>query len=420
MRVLISGAGIAGPAFAWFLAKTGARITVLEKSFASLAQGQNIDISGSAITVIKKMGLLEEIRRFNTTEKGTYFVDPKGRPFAHFPVKPNSSASPTSEFEILRGDLASVLYEATKDHPNIKYVFGTTIKEVVSNDDNSVKVSLSNGEVQESELLVAADGQWSKVRKQCFLPEDVGVVDKGMYAVYFTIPRLPDDNDWWKIYLAGQSRIVSVRPDPHGTTRALFSRMPCNDAQKKAWQEASRGDRQTQEDLLRQEFADAGWQSQRLLDAMGPATDFYFQAVQQIRMTKWSNSRVVCLGDAAYAPTPLTGAGASLALIGAYVLAGELSKLDKGVHPSEALKAYETVFRPFVEETQAIPFFVPAIAHPETAWKRWLVHFFVSSLAKIVATPWLFKQFDRNNHDEDFPLPRYPIFDQEGPKVAST
>ena len=159
MRVLISGAGIAGPTLAWFLAKAGASITIVEKSHSLLPYGQNIVIQGSARTLIKKMGLMDQIRRFHTTEKGTQFIDAKGRPFAPFPVNEGSSASLTSEFEILRGDLAAVLYEATKDHPNVNYLFGTTIKEVVSNDDDTVKVELSNGEVPEFDLLVAADGQ---------------------------------------------------------------------------------------------------------------------------------------------------------------------------------------------------------------------------------------------------------------------
>jgi 2-polyprenyl-6-methoxyphenol hydroxylase-like FAD-dependent oxidoreductase len=417
MRVLISGAGIAGPALAWFLAKVGARITIVEKSRSLLPHGQSIDIQGSARTIIKKMGLVDQIRRFNTTEKGTQFIDPEGRTFAPFPVKEGAFVSPTSEFEILRGDLAMVLYEATKDHPNVNYVFGTTIRNVVSNDDDNVKVELSNGEVQDFDLLVAADGQWSKVRKQCFPPECVNVVDLGMYSVYWTIPRLPSDNDWWNVYLALKSRIITLRPDPHGTMRAIFTCMTCNDTQKMEWLEASKSDRQTQLELLRKEFADAGWQAQRLLGAMDQAPDFYFQQTQQIKMSKWSNSRVVCLGDAAYAPTPLTGMGTSLAITGAYVLAGELSKLKDGEHPSTALEAYESIFRPFVEETQKIPFFIPAIMHPETAWKRWLLQSFVSAVSKVVTIPWLANRLDQSN-DDDFPLPQYPSFDEKDSESA--
>ena len=412
MRVLISGAGIAGPTLAWFLAKAGARVTVVEKSQSLLSHGQNVDINDSAITVIKKMGLIDEVRRLNTTEKGTQFVDSNGHPFARFPVKAGSTASPTSEFEILRGDLAAILYDASKDHPNVSYLFGTTVKEVVSNDDKAVKVQLSHGEVQEYDLLVAADGQWSRVRKQCFPPECVGVVDKGLYVSYWTAPRLPSDNDWWNLYLALESRVISLRPDPHGTIRASFTLMPCNDAQKQAWQEASKGSKAMQEKLLRKEFADVGWQVPRLLDTVAQAPDYYFQAVQQIRMSTWSSSRVVCLGDAAHAPTPLTGMGTSLAIIGAYILAGELSKLGDSKHPSKALQAYDSALRPLVERIQNIPFFVPAIVHPKRAWKRWLLQTAVWAVSKALTIPWLVSRFESSSKDP-FALPQYPSLDNK-------
>jgi 2-polyprenyl-6-methoxyphenol hydroxylase-like FAD-dependent oxidoreductase len=413
MRVLISGAGIAGPALAWWLAKTGAHVTIIEKSSAILPHGQNVDIVGSALKVIRKMGLMEEVKRYNTTEKGTQLINPRGQPFASFPVKEGTQASFTSEFEILRGDLAKVFYEAAKDDPNVDYILSATITNVVSNDDNSVKVELSNGDVQEFDLLVAADGQWSKVRKQCFPAESVEVVDQNMYAVYYTIPRLPSDNDMWNVYMTLPSKVITIRPDPHGTVRAMFTLMPCDKAQKEAWQAASKGDRQTQEDLTKKEFANTGWQAVRMLDAMDAAPDFYFQAIQQIKMTKWSNCRVICLGDTAYAPTPLTGMGTSLAITGAYVLAGELSKLEDDEHPAKAFEAYEKAFRPFVEDIQKIPFFLPDIAHPETAWKRWLVHILVWTISKIaaiiVAVPWLSSKAAGN--EEDFKLPQYPKYE---------
>jgi len=115
--------------------------------------------------------------------------------------------------------------------------------------------------------------------------------------------------------------------------------------------------------------------------------------------------------------------GTSLAITGAYVLESELSKLTNGEHPSKALEAYEIIFRPFVEETQKIPFFVPAIAHPQTVWKIWAFEAFMSALSnvvsKVVTTPWLANRFNQNN-DEDFPLPQYPSFDIEGFKTTTS
>ncbi|KAF2681007.1 FAD/NAD(P)-binding domain-containing protein [Lentithecium fluviatile CBS 122367] len=352
MRALISGAGVAGPTLAWFLAKTGPHVTIVEKSHSLLPIGQNIDVNGTALSVIKKMGLMDELRRLNTTEKGTQFVDTNGRQLASFPLK-EGSVSATSEYKILRRDLVKMLAEASLKLPHVEYMFNTTIEKVHSSDGDAVKVELSNGEVYEYDLF------------QYFSSEDVTVIDKNMYAVYGNITRLSGDND---------------------------IRMPCNDAQKKAWDIAARSDRQTQHALIRSEFADADWQAQRLFDMMDQSPDFYFKAIQQIKMSKWSNGRVVCIGDAAYAPTPLTGA--SLALLGAYVLAGELSKLNPGENPASALKAYETNFRPFVEETQW------------TAWQRQLFRAAMWVISKIVAVPWFASRHDENKEDANFPLPQ--------------
>lgn len=418
MRVLISGAGVAGPTLGFWLAKAGIDSTILEKAHTTLTHGQNIDFKGSAITIIKKMGLMDEVRKANTTEKGTKFIDPSGRPFAPFPVKFNGdrSASMTSEYEILRGDLAALLHAATRNNPRIKYLFGTTIKNVISNNDDTVKVELSNGEMHDFDLLVAADGQWSKLRKQCFPPEDVKSLHQGMYAVYFTVPRLESDNEWWNVYVALRSRIITLRPDNHNTIRAMFTIMPCDAQQEADWAKASRSGRKAQEELLRRDFADAGWQTDRLL-AHVDSSDFYFHAISQVKMSNWSKSRIVCLGDTAYAPTPLTGMGTSLAIIGAYVLAGELSKLGDGEHPSRALQAYENEFKPFVEETQKIPPFIPGIAHPQTAWKRWLLNSFVGLLSKIVAMPWIANRAIRAEDADGFVLPEFPVFSKSFSEV---
>lgn len=416
MRVLISGAGVAGPSLAYFLSKVGARITVVEKAPALLPHGQNVDITGAAVTVIKKMGVFDEVKGYHTSEKGTQLIDSTGRPFAPFPVKENSVASFTSEFEILRGDMAKILWETSRAHPNVEYMFDTTVRRVLHNSDDSVKVELSNGTVQEYDLLVAADGQWSKLRKQVFAPEAVNIVDKNMYVVYFTVPRIKEDNDWWNVYIGLQSRIITLRPDPHGTIRAMFTMMPCNEAQKTAWNAAIRAGRQKQEYLVRQHFADAGWQAARLLDAMSAAPDFYFHPMQQIKMEKWSRNRVVCLGDTAFAPTPLTGMGTSLAVIGGYMLAGELAKLAVGQHPRTALDGYEKAFRPFVEQTQHVMGIFPGAVHPATAWKRWLLQTAVSTVAWATTVPLLTrlagsdKSTEENN--DGFTLPSYVNLDR--------
>lgn len=192
----------------------------------------------------------------------------------------------------------------------------------------------------------------------------------------------------------------------------MLTKMPRNDAEKRAWQEASRASRKMQQELLRMEFAGAGWETQRLLDAMDQAPDFYFQAVQQVKMARWSSGRVVLLGDAAYCPTPLTGQGAPLAINGAYVLAGELSKLKDGDHPSKAFQEYDKTFRPWVEEQQKIPFFFPGAVHPGNNLHRWLFNNLIWLVSLLVKVPWVtsFIGGDQSEDVEDFKLPLYPKF----------
>ena len=198
----------------------------MEKSDAIRPYGQSIELQATALQAFKKTGLWEQVRQRHTKEKGTQFVDTHNQPFAHFPVREGLQASFTSAFEILRGDLADILYQATKDHPNVTYRFSTTVSRVLENGNDSVEVELSDGSSHSFDLLVAADGQWSRVRKQAFDPSTITTIHKGMYGAYWTIPRIPSDNDWWNIHLALDRRIMALRPDPYGTVRVYLTCMP--------------------------------------------------------------------------------------------------------------------------------------------------------------------------------------------------
>lgn len=146
---------------------------------------------------------------------------------------------------------------------------------------------------------------------------------------------------------------------------------------------------------------------------MDRSPDFYFQAVQRIKMSKWSNGRVVCIGDAAFAPTPISGMGTTSAIHAAYMLAGELSKLDKGEHPARALEAYETTLRSTIEKIQSSPG-SPSVVHPGTAWHRWLLQSTMWAVTQVIQIPFVANRFlkSRENH---FPMPEYPKLNEESP-----
>jgi 2-polyprenyl-6-methoxyphenol hydroxylase-like FAD-dependent oxidoreductase len=412
MHVLISGGGIAGPTVAWFLSKRpNNSITIVEKAPSLLPHGQNIEVEGTAMRLIKQMGLWDDVRRCHTGEKGTVFIDPNGKPFAPLPVVEGHGGSASSQYEILRGDLAKIICEATMKLPNVDFRFDTTITNVIENGKNAVTVELSNGEQMQADILIAADGHWSKTRRTCFPADMVRGHDLGMIGVYWTLPRQGDDNDFWNVYVALRRRIVTLRPDPYGTIRALFTCMPRDDAHRREWHAMARSDRATQAEFLRNEFADAGWQTPRLLGSMEKAPDFYFHVMEQVKMTKWSRGRVVCVGDAAYAATPLTGMGTPLAMMGAYILAGELSQLSDEDDPAKAFVAYEDKFRTYVEEVQKVPSFIPGIMHPVNAWQRWVLQSGLRFLSFLAHIPGVVERFGDDPGKDTFALPVYDVFE---------
>lgn len=346
-------------------------------------------------------------------EEGFQLVDSKGQAFARFPVLKGFNGSFTAEYEILRGDLSKLLYEASKDMENVDYRFGVTVKQVLSNDEKSVRLRLSDGSESEYDMVVAADGQWSPLRKMAFPSSSVKIKDFGLMVAYWTAPRTERDNNWWSLYFGLGRKKVSLRPDPYGNVRAVFTIMPRTQESKELWKLTSRKDKEAQKALLKTGFKDVGWESQRLLDSLDGADDFYFQVTQQIKMSRWWEGRIICLGDTAHAPTSLTGMGTSLAILSPFVLAGELSKLEEGERPEVAFQKFEDLFRPFVEQIQKVPSIVPGVVHPNTKLQRWglrLAFYLGSKVFKIYSfiLPWT-KSSATKDEPEDFKLPQYGL-----------
>ncbi|MHC1561908.1 FAD-dependent monooxygenase [Actinomycetospora sp. C-140] len=336
-HALISGASIAGPALAHQLAARGWRTTVVERAPQRRDEGQNIDVRGAGREALRRMDLEEAVLAAGTGEVGLRFVDDDGAAVAEFPAGQNDTAGGTAEMEVLRGELSRLLHERTADAAD--YRFGTQIRDLADHGDR-VTATLSDGEVIDADLVVVAEGTRSRTR-DLVLP-GAEVRDVGLQVAYLTIPRTPDDDRWWRWHSAPGSRSTSLRPDNLGTTRAML-----------AFLTDVRGlgelDRDAQITVLRRTYADVGWQAPRVLAALDDAP-MYFDAVAQIRLPCWSTGRTVLLGDAAWATGPF-GLGTSLALVGAYVLAGEL---DAHRDVGAALARYEERMRPFVAEAQDV------------------------------------------------------------------
>lgn len=351
-RILISGASIAGNTAAWLLGRLGNDVTVVERTHEFRDGGQNVDVRGAGREVLRRMGLEQVALARGTGEAGTTWVDQNGKVVAAFLTDESSGEGPTAEMEILRGDLARLLYEPATQHA--KYRFGDSIRRI---DDNArtANVTFANGATETYDLIVIAEGVGSQTRERVF-PGENEPRWMDLTIAYFTIARVPDDNRMWRWYNAPGGRSISLRPDNHGTTRATLTIQRASIGEDE-W------DSERQKTYLHDLFADAGWQADRVLTGMDSTHDFYFDALRQVRMKRWSKGRIVLTGDAAWCVTPLAGIGTTLAVTGAYVLAGELTH---GGDIPAALKRYEHAMRPMVEDGQGVPKIGPRLMHPRS------------------------------------------------------
>ncbi len=390
-NILISGAGIAGPSVAFWLAGSGHRVVVVERSADLRLGGQAVDVRGAGRTVIERMGLLPAIRTLALRQRGMSWVDDRGRVRARMGVDAFDGEGFISELEILRGDIASVLFDATRDA--VEYVFDDTITELAQ-DADGVDVAFARTQRQRFDLVIGADGLGSVVRNLAF---GDGIRSLGCLISWFTAPDPGDLDGWYEMYLAGSGRNASIRPGRvAGEAKAsLGLRMPRGMAVPTS--------RQEQKELLARQFDGVGWRVPQLMSAMENATDFASAELGQIHLPSWSQGRVALIGDAAASPSPLTGLGTSVALVQAYVLAGELLTA-KGNH-RRAFARYEQVCRSYVTSAQELP---PGGAAGFTPRSELAIR--LQTLGMRYATRWpmrpmLEKQFSKA---ADLALPDYP------------
>ncbi|CQD16646.1 monooxygenase [Mycolicibacterium conceptionense] len=345
--VLVSGAGIAGPALAHWLSEYGYRVVVVESAPGIRPGGQTVDLRGAGRDVVTRMGLMGELQCRLIDQKGIAWVRADGTRRAEMPVTAFHGNGVVSKLEISRGDLADTLYECTR--ARAEYRFGTRVT-ALRQTGGGVEATLSDGAMMTADLVVGADGPHSAVRKLVFGPEEQFVKLLGGYNAWFTGPD-PAGLDGWYLMYQEPGLNASMRParEPALCNAGLaFRSGPLL---------FDRRDSDEQRALLAKYFAGAGWYCQELLAAAADADDFYFDAFLQVHMPALSNGRVTLVGDAGYCASPLSGMGTSLALVGAYVLAGELGAADY-FGPEQipgALRRYEREMRPYIDRCQALP-----------------------------------------------------------------
>ncbi|MFF0309272.1 FAD-dependent monooxygenase [Streptosporangium sp. NPDC004379] len=332
-NILISGASMAGMTLAYWLREHGFTPTVVERAADIREGGYKVDIRGAALDVVERMGLLEEIRALRTDVRAGSVVDGEGRRVASMDGD-SFGGRVHQDAELHRGDLARLLHEATA---GVEYVFGDSIAAI-----DGTRVTFAGGLVRDFDLVIGADGLHSNTRALAFGPEERFVHDMGYNVSIFSVPNhLGLDCEELTYVGPGRTALLySTRQDAGAKAMFLWA------ATGKA------GDRAEQERALAEAYRGSGWEVPRLLEAMTGAPDFYYDSMSQVRMDTWHAGPVALVGDAAYCASPASGQGTSLALVGAYVLAGELKRAG-GDHTA-AFPAYEARMRSFVAANQAL------------------------------------------------------------------
>ncbi|EOO02495.1 putative 2-polyprenyl-6-methoxyphenol hydroxylase protein [Phaeoacremonium minimum UCRPA7] len=360
LKVLIAGAGIGGPALAFWLSRIGCTTTVIERSPNLRATGQQVDFLGQGLPVARMMGIENDLRAVAVKEPGMRFIDYKGQSKAYFPASDGISA--TTDLEVMRGDVVNILYRLTKDLDSVNYVFGNHIIGL-SQDETKVHVTFANGTTENYDMVVGADGINSPTRKMMLGPSFPDHrFDLGVHMAYFTAPaQKGDPRDWTVCHVPGGKAIMTRKDKEENIRVYLATRGGCEslDAaktladRKAAWAQKFKGTVGAQADRF-----------MRDLQESPEADDLFDQHLTQIRLPEgaWSKGRIVLLGDAAHCPAPVgRGGGTTSALIGAYLLTGELFKQlkenghnPKAVDVERAAKEYERILRPSVWEKQNI------------------------------------------------------------------
>ncbi|PXX63267.1 2-polyprenyl-6-methoxyphenol hydroxylase-like FAD-dependent oxidoreductase [Nocardia tenerifensis] len=346
-RILIAGGGIGGNAVALQLLRAGIRATVVERADAPRPGGQAVDLRGPSREVADRMNLLPGIREYQLDERGMKFVDAEGRDIVRMPTELFDGKGAVAEIEITRGDFNQVLLEALAEAGGVDYRYGEWITELAQ-DETGVDITFASGMRDRFDLVIGADGLHSGVRRMVFGPEEQFSTYLGGYMSFFTLPT-PEtaENHWFTAHSLVGATNIGLRPDADpSTSKALITIRTEADP-------ALRRDVSAQQDLVRRRLAGGGWEAARFTAAMAEATDFYFDELARIDMPTWWKGRVVLLGDAGYCGSPLSGHGTAMALIGAYVLAGEIAA--HASDPERALPRYEEVLRPFVAKAQELP-----------------------------------------------------------------
>jgi 2-polyprenyl-6-methoxyphenol hydroxylase-like FAD-dependent oxidoreductase len=365
-NILISGASVAGPVAAYWLCKFGFNVTIIEKHSSLRLGGYRIDIRGKATEIVEKMSLRSALQNSSVKMKGSAIMKANGKKIIAlnpllFGLRRNG------DIEIMKGDLTEILYNLTKN--KAEYIFGNSITSVSSEVDG-VTVQFQLGEERKFDLLIVADGVRSSLRSIVFNEKGTRVTKLDYFISVLSIPNFLSLNNQELAY-SSVGKVINV-----------FSTGNLNEAKAMIIFKADTSvclDQSQQKELLKGTFLDEGGEIAKLSNYVDGTGDFYFSSLDQISMDNLYKDRVVLVGDAGYCPSPASGQGTSMAIVGAYVLAGEL--LNSNGEYQQAFESYQDLMQDFIIKNQDLAHIVLEEMLPKSQSQLW----FQSTFLKVIS-----------------------------------
>ena len=389
-KVLICGAGIAGPALAWWLAHYGFEPTLVEKAPALRTGGYIIDFWGTGFDVADRMGLLPDLRRVGYLVEQVKIVNAQGRRVAGFPVSAFVPATHGRYLSLPRGELSAAVFRAIDGR--VETIFGDSPARL-DQTERGVHVSFERGPARDFDLVIGADGLHSRVRELAFGPESAYERYLGIKVAVFQIPGYQPREELAYVMFTEVGRQIARFSMRDGSTTFVFT-----------FADPHFNDTLPPQALLRERFSSSAWECPRILAALDTVSDFYFDRVSQIRMDPrdglWTRGRITLLGDAASCISLLGGEGSGMAMIAAFILAGELHRA-RGDYAA-AFRRYQERFAPFVLSKQNTARSMAGTFAPKSA----LSLFLRNRILNLCGIPWIAK-LTIGRFADDLALPDY-------------
>ncbi len=340
MRVLISGASIAGPVLAYWLTRRGFDVTVVERAPALRKTGGHaVDLFGPAVDISERMGVLPVVMNHSTGANRLVLQRRGARRGVAVDYHTIFTAMSNRHVEIMRDDLSEIYYDAGRQ--DVDYRFGDHIATLTEDGD----VTFAGGGTDRYDLVIGADGLHSGVRNLLFGDEAALTDFLGAYLAVISVPKSFAHQGDSDLYV-DVDRVAGVYTADHlEDARALF--MFRADPLDYHHRDTAR-----QRALLQERFTGLADPVEHWLAELDRTPSFYFDAITQLQLSTWSRGRVCLVGDAGYCPGPAVGGSTSLAVLGAYVLAGELGRAD-GDH-TVAYPAYQRVMTGPVDSSRGL------------------------------------------------------------------